>query len=267
MWIIIVLLILLIAGWVGLQIKPAPFPAYRASSLPPKQMTLPTDLPAPVERYFRAVFGGDQVPVIQSAVLTGSGKLRFMGITFNARWRFTHDAGRNYRHYIEATVFGYPLMKVNERYLDGKGRMELPVGVIEDDPKTNSAANQGLWGESIWLPSIFVTDVRVQWEAIDDDSARLIVPFGGDVQTFTVSFDRETGLLRQFETIRWRDAKDAEPIRWINQVRGWQTFHNVKVPSPAAVIWADQGSPWFVLKVEDVAYNVDVSEYIRGRGL
>ena len=43
------------------------------------------------------------------------------GIAFPARFRFIHEAGRGYRHYIEATVFGLPLMKVNERYLGPPG--------------------------------------------------------------------------------------------------------------------------------------------------
>ena len=68
-------------------------------------------------------------------------------------------------------------MKVNEWYLDGKARMELPVGVIENEPKIDMAANLALWGEAIWLPSILITDPRVRWEAIDDTTARLIVPF------------------------------------------------------------------------------------------
>ena len=102
--------------------------------------------------------------MIKSVVITGRGSLRFRGISFPARLRFTHDAGQGYRHYIETTIFGYPLMKVNEWYLDGKSRMELPVGVIESEPKVDMAANLGLWGESVWLPSIFVTDPRVRWE-------------------------------------------------------------------------------------------------------
>ena len=43
-------------------------------------------------------------------------------------------------------------MVVNETYLDGKSRLELPFGVIEDEPKADQAANLGLWGESAWLP-------------------------------------------------------------------------------------------------------------------
>ena len=39
----------------------------------------------------------------------------------SARWRFTYQAGEGSRHYIEATVFGQPVMKVNEYYLTGTG--------------------------------------------------------------------------------------------------------------------------------------------------
>src|SRR5207249_10855060 len=41
----------------------------------------------------------------------------------------------------------------------------------------------------------------------------------------------------------------------------------VRVRTAAAATWLDQGTPWLVVTVEDVAYNVDVSEYIRSSGL
>jgi hypothetical protein len=110
-----------------------------------------------VDRYFRSVMG-DQVPVINSAVITGRGRLRFSGLTFPARFRFTHKAGQGYRHYIEATWFGFPLLRVNEWYLDRRARLALPVGVVENEPKVDMAANLSLWGESVRLPSILVAD-------------------------------------------------------------------------------------------------------------
>ena len=148
-------------GWLGLQVKPKPFPAYPEQTPALNTVALPADLPAPVARFYETI-AGNQVPVIESAVISGRGKLRVKGITFPARFRFTHIAGQGYRHYIEATVFGYPVMKVNEWYLDGQARMELPVGVIENEPKIDIAANLSLWGEAVWLPSIFVTDPRVR---------------------------------------------------------------------------------------------------------
>ena len=49
-----------------------------------------------------------------------------LGTSFHTRLRFTHTAGQDYRHYIEATIFGYPLIKVNESYLDGKLAWNCP---------------------------------------------------------------------------------------------------------------------------------------------
>jgi hypothetical protein len=37
-----------------------------------------------------------------------------------ARFAAYPDAGKEYRHYIEATWFGLPIMKVNELFVDGK---------------------------------------------------------------------------------------------------------------------------------------------------
>jgi len=107
-----VLVVLVGIGWLGLQVKPKPFPAYPEQTPALKTVELPADLPAPVAWYFETVIG-DQVPVIESAVLTGSARLRFSGVTFPSRLRFTHIAGQDYRHYIEATIFGYPVMKVS----------------------------------------------------------------------------------------------------------------------------------------------------------
>lgn len=260
----LVMLVPLLLLW-GLRIQPRPFAAFPQPSQPLTAVPLPTDLPVPVVRYFQTIFG-DEVPVVETAVITGRGTLRFMGITFPARLRFTHDAGQGYRHYIEATLFGYPLMKVNERYLDGQARMELPVGVIENEPKVDMAANLGLWGESIWLPSIYLTDSRVRWEAIDETSARLIVPFDTGEDTFTVYFNPETGLIASMEAMRYKEATSAEKILWQLDILAWDHYQGLLTPSRSTVTWADEGSPWLVIELDDIIYNADVKEYIRAEG-
>ncbi len=264
--VLLIIVLVIVVLWMGLRVRPASFPAYGQLTPVLKTVPLPDDLPAPVARFFKASIG-EHVPVIETAVITGRGTLRFMGLTFQSRWRFTHRAGYDYRHYIETTIFGMPLFKVNERFVDGKSRMELPFGMVGEGPKTDTAANLGLWSEGVWLPSIFVTDPRVRWEGIDETTARLIVPFGTGEDYFTVQFDAESGLVRQLETMRWRDEKNAEKIRWTNQILGWKVFHGVKVPSPAAVIWGDQGFAWFVPEVEEIVYNVEVADYLLAKGL
>lgn len=256
---------LLGAARLGLRQQPQPFPAYPQHTPELEYAPLPANLPPLVTRYYRAI-AGEHIPRITSAIISARGSLRFSGITFPARLRFTHSAGQGYRHYIEATFFGYPLLKVNEHYLDGQARLELPVGVIENEPKVDMAANLALWGESIWLPPVLVTDPRVRWEAIDEATARLVIPFRTGEDVFTVTFDPQTGLIRQIEALRYREATDAAKIPWRMEPLAWDRFHGLLLPARAAVTWADEGRPWLVMAVEEVVYNVDVQAYIRAKG-
>ncbi|MCB8978995.1 MAG: hypothetical protein H6657_16400 [Ardenticatenaceae bacterium] len=250
---------------VGLRQQPRPFPTYPQISQPLNRVAFPADLPAPVARYFEKVLG-DAVPVVETAVVTGHGQLRFNGITFPHRLRFTYDVNQGYRHYIESTIFGLPILKVNEHFLDGQARLELPVGVVENEPNIDMAANLGFWGEAIWFPPLYLTDPRVRWEAIDATTARLTVPFGDTEDSFTVFFDADTGLITRMEAMRYRDATDTEKILWQLTPLAWETYHGIQIPSRSSVTWADEGTPWLVIDLDDVAYNVEVQDYIRAVG-
>ena len=259
------LFFLLVLGIVfGLRLQPAPFQAYSAPAAVLETVPLPVGLPDPVERFYRQSYG-DQVPVYHSAVISGRGTLRFMGITFPARLRFTHQNGRDYRHYIEATFYGWPIMKVNEHYLDGHSRLALPFGVVENDPKVDSAANQGLWGEMSAYPAAFLTDPRLRWEPLEADSARLFIPFGDQEQEFTLTFDPQTGALNRMETLRYRDA-NTPLLRWWGEMAYTPGADGRPQPTRMTVTWEDEGTPWLIADIEETVFNTDVSEYIRQTG-
>lgn len=227
-------------------------------------MARPAGVPEPVERFYWRVYG-DQVPVYHSAVYSGRGTVRFMGITLPARLRFTHDTGNGYRHYIEATFFGIPVMNVNERYLGGKTRLELPFGVVENDPGIDSAANQGLWAEMSVYPAAFVSDTRARWEGVDATAAKLYVPWGEDEQVFTVEFDPETGMISRMETLRYRDEK-VGTLRWWGELEYNLAENEEPKLDRLEVTWEDEGTPWLVFNLEEIVFNSDVSEYIKQRG-
>jgi hypothetical protein len=234
-------------------------------------MPLPPGLPAPVERFYRVVYG-DEVPIIETVVLKGRARLAPLGFFMPGRFVFVHNAGRDYRHYIEVTFWGLPVFRVNESYVDGLSRMDLPVGKVENDPAATQGANLALWAEATWFPSLWVTDPRARWQALDDHTALLWVPFGEAEENFVVRFNPATGLLDSMEAMRYRDAgPDSKKILWIARAEPGTPLEGGPgagraLSSAGSVTWLDQGQPWAVFTVEEVKYNVDVQTYIRQEG-
>jgi hypothetical protein len=68
------------------------------------------------------------------------------------------------------------------------------------------------------------------------------------------------------EALRYREATDTEKILWWFEPLGWAEFQGILVPSPGTVTWADEGMPWLIIELEDVAYNVDIAAYIGAVG-
>jgi hypothetical protein len=264
-----ILAALVILVWLGLRIPPAPFAAFAGQAQELAAVPLPAGLPGPVERFYRQLYG-ESVPVITSAVLSGRGTLRLPsrgGIRFPVRFRITHAAGQGYRHYFEATFFGWPIMRVNEHYLEGRARLALPFGVTEGEPKVDQGAALALWAESVaWLPALLVTDPAVRWQAVDAETALLAVPAGAETERFLVRFDPASSQIWLLESMRYKGAADPAKTLWLNQLMAWQPVAGQPVAATAALTWLDEGSPWAVFTVENVVYNADVQETLRATG-
>ena len=261
-----IIAILIFIGWLGFRFKPKPFSPHAEKTPELKTVPLPKGLPVPVERFYKNVYG-NEIPIIETVVIKGRGVMSPFGFKMPSRFVFVHNAGRDYRHYFEATFFGLPVMKVNENYLDGKSYFELPIATYDNDPSINQGANLAVWAEAAWFPSIWVTDPRVRWESLDDNTALLFVPFGDKEENFVMRFNPETGLLDSIEAMRYRDAgAQAKKILWITRNVDGKNIKGTKLSAIGSATWLDQGKPWAMFTLEDVVYNVDVSKYIRQRG-
>jgi hypothetical protein len=246
-------------GWLGLRLKSRPFPPFSQQMARLDTTALPDGLPAPVERFYRRLYG-ESVPLIESAVITGRGTMRINGLTFPVRFRITHLAGQGYHHYFELTFFGLPLLKVNETYLDGKCRLELPFGVVEGE-KVNQGANLALWAESIiWLPALLITNPGVQWMPVDEVTVLLSVPFGAMKETFVVRFDPESGRPRLVESMRYKGQDSEAKTLWLNEAITWAPLNGYTLCAAAALTWLDEGTSWAIFNTEEVVYDVPVQE-------
>src|SRR5829696_3398843 len=88
-------------GWLGLQIEPQPFPPHPEGTGELDTAELPSDLPEPVQRHFRATLG-EEVPQIETAVVWGRGEFNFFGLVwFPMRLKSYHIAEREFRRDLE----------------------------------------------------------------------------------------------------------------------------------------------------------------------
>lgn len=257
----------ILLGWLGLQIQPKSFPAYPDKTPQLKTVPLPAGLPAPVERFYRSVYG-EEIPLIETVVIQGRGTIKpFMNIPVPARYIFVHNAGKDYRHYFEATFFGIPLLKVNEGYIDGESYFESPMGSYYNKANSNQAANLAVWAEAVWFPAIWVTDPRARWQSVDEHTALLYVPFEEKEENFVVRFNPQTGYIDTMEAMRYRDPGESSiKILWIARSEAGQPVPGTSINSSGSVMWLDQGKPWAYFNMEEMVYNVDVRTYIRQRG-
>jgi hypothetical protein len=80
-------------------------------------------------------------------------------------------------------------------------------------------------------------------------------------------FNPETHLLDSMQAMRYRDSgPQAKKILWITQNVEGEKLEGSKLDAVGNATWMDQGKPWATFTLEEIHYNVDVSQYIRQKG-
>lgn len=258
--IIAVVAVLLSIGWLGFQIEPDSFPPHPDKMQDSGAVEVPPDLPEPVLRYYKTA-AGSQVPVIKSAVVWGKAKLRINGIWMPVRFKAYYLPGQAFLRYLEVTWFGKTILRVSDSYMNGQGSMKIEglLNMRETGEKIDQGQNLAMWGEAVFTPSLAITDTRARWEAVDDETVRLVIPYGVQNDSLLYKFDKKTGLISNVSAQRYRGQEDKK-TPWLIEFMEWKTFHSVKIPVRFAVIWENDVSPWSYWTVEGVEYNVDIAD-------
>lgn len=245
-------------GWAGLQVAPRNFPPPSDETKALGTVAVPADLPAPVRRYFQVAFG-DQVPRVEAMVAWGRARANF-GLWMPLRFRLYHRPGYDFRREMEVTWFGLPVLKALDQYINGKG-MTGPVGNADTGPEVDQGSNMILWAEATFYPSLLITDPRIRWEAIDDNRARLLFPFGAQQDELIFHFDPVTGLVTRTAALRYQGTT-GKKVPWYAEIQEWQTVNGMKLPLTVAVVWENQRGPWSYWNFEHILWNVDISQQL-----
>lgn len=249
--------------WVGFQIEPKSFPPHPEKTRDAGAVNVSRDIPEPVKRYSEAA-AGSHVPLIRSAVVWGKAKVRMNGIWMPVRFKEYNLAGQAFHRYMEVTWFGRTILKVSDVYRNGKGftKIEGMLNKTETGEKIDQGSNLALWGEIVFTPSVAITVTRARWEAVDDETVRLVIPYGEQNDSLDFKFDPKTGLIKQIAAMRYK-GQNEEKTPWLINITEWMTSHYIKIPSRFSVTWEDEGSPWSYWTVEDMEYNVDITGMIK----
>lgn len=248
----------------GLLVTPAPFQtppgatAVDASRL--RKVAIPDGLPAPVERWLRADYP-DGLPVADSIVMTGRGEMRMAGLRIPMRHRVEIRPGRGFLRRMELTWFGITVAKGRDTFVEGVGKMETPVGPASG-PEIDQGANVVNWLEALTLPGTLVEDDRVRWEPVDEDTARLVYPFGDDEDSVLITFGSQTGRPAIIGAKRYRNAGDAEKADWTAHMWDRAMLEGgVAANRFVDAEWAMDGRPWATFEYESAWANAPVPEY------
>ncbi len=173
--------------------------------------------------------------------------------------------------FIEAPAFIWrvdlsmmPLVQIKgrDKFKDGKGEMlikanSLVTVVDEKGGKIDEGTLQRFLGELVWFPSLALSPF-IQWEALDDHSAKATMTYGG-ITGSGVFYFNEAGDFVKFIAMRYKgNGPEAKKFPWVLTVYGYGTFEGIKVPSQMKATWElEEGDwTWLDLEIVDLQYNI-----------
>ena len=202
-------------------------------------------LPAPVQRYFSKVLTDGQ-PYVESVQLRQQGEFR-LGDTedswkpLDATQHFTVDPpGFVWDARIE--MFPFISARVLDMYQQGEGTLRakvlstVPVAEAGPNPKMNAGELLRYLAESVWFPTALLPSQGVEWDAIDQQSARATLENAGVTASLVFYFNDRDEVEKVHTERRYRQ-EDCSYRPWTGYFGNYQVKNGLRIPVDAKVEW------------------------------
>jgi hypothetical protein len=224
-------------------------------------------LPAPVQRYFRAVLKEDQ-PIICAANVELSGRFNMSATgeqwkPFTSRQRvvtsrpgFVWDA--------RVVLFPGLPVRVVDGYVAGQGQLLaklLGLFTVADAHGGGELARgefMRYFAEAAWYPTALLPSQGVRWQAIDDASAHATMTDGPLTLTLLFRFD-DAGLIASVraESRGAGVGKDRVMLPWECRLSSYEAQHDMLLPMVGEAAWLRPAGrrTYFVGKVKTLSHE------------
>ena len=204
-------------------------------------------LPAPVRAYFENTLQVGQ-PYIDSVRLQQHGKLR-LGNASSAWWPFTatqHVTIDPPGFFWDASITLVPFvsLRIRDLFRDGDGSAEVSLsGIVpldrgEPSQELNEAELVRYLAEATLYPTALLPTEGVQWEPIDDRTAKATIDHGDVSASLTFSFNEDDEVTRVYTEERYRRVEDGfEPTPWSGYWHNYQRRNGIRIPMEGEVVW------------------------------
>ena len=224
-------------------------------------------LPAPVQRYFRAVLTDGQ-PIVTAVTLTQSGMFN-LGKTADQWKPFTatqHFSTARAGFVWDANITmapGVPV-RVVDAFIAGEGLLRptilglFAMGTVQGTGEIARGELLRHFAESVWFPTALLPSQGVVWQAVDDTTANATMTDGPISVTMLFRFGAD-GLITAIHVDGRATTVGTATVLmpWECRMSSYQTRDGMRVPLTGEVLYiTPQGEkPYFKGTIDTVVYE------------
>jgi len=224
-------------------------------------------LPKPVQRYFKYSLEENQ-PYIGHVRLKHSG---FFRLKPDKKWMSIRGEEYFTTQKIGFVWFGkLPLFSVIDQYINGKGSLVAKFfSLIKVADAKGKKIDQGellRWlGEAPWYPTALLPSSNIKWEAINNNSATVILSNNG-LTVRGVFYFNEKGQITKFTSRRY---KEDTLENWTGYYKNYKKINGMQIPYDVEVVWNLKSSDFSYARfnIDEIKYKSLSNNLIKGMEL